>query len=199
MSTAQHIFTLIVFIVPIRPPKTAHAEPEGRGESGAQRAERIGNRPKPKGQRTPPQLSIHFSTIPTSMHFYRLFKIIWVKNSVIIVPFTLLSGYCPPHQQFWPKRADHTSPINTSCPPFTNSVIFHITCSSKKVYDDQILKTFQNDFMKICRFHISYLMMYNPYQMTMFRVCNISSKNADFKSPTKSWDCLSTPINDSVI
>ena len=34
--------------------------------------------------------------------------------------------------------------------------------------------------------------MYNPYQMTICMVFNISSKNADFKSPTKLWDGQST-------
>ena len=30
--------------------------------------------------------------------------------------------------------------------------------------------------------------------MTIFRVFNIASKSAGFKSPSKSWDCLAVPI-----
>jgi hypothetical protein len=51
------------FSLPIKPKNNAHAEPEGRGESGAHRAQRIGNRPQPIGRRTPFKPSICLATI----------------------------------------------------------------------------------------------------------------------------------------
>ena len=60
----QHFIQTFSFKSPNQTPqKPAHAEPEGRGESGAHRAERIGNRPEPIGRRTPFKPSICLATI----------------------------------------------------------------------------------------------------------------------------------------
>jgi hypothetical protein len=111
------------FSLPIRPPKTAHAEPEGRGESGAQRAERIGNRLEPKGRRTPPQLSIYIFNKPHVYAFLETFK----NNMSQEFSFILLSH--------------------------ANFVISHTSFHSLIVYDDRFSYTHKNNISHEFSFH----------------------------------------------